>query len=251
MFGLDRVGKTSLINRFLFNKYDAQYKQTIEDLYRGDITYNEQKCDLTIIDMGGYYQFPAMRKLAIQKSDGFLLVYSIDSVPSFEEAKRLYNIIVEIKGSSDVPVLLVGNKADISIRRISKIEVCTSINSWGKKVQRIEASAKSDLNVCAIFHNLIQMIDERKHEQVQMNTLHDMTRYSTRKFSSVLSISFPLINVKTVHHTVKTEIFEKRKRRRTYSESYEYKTNLLFSTLSPILPPSVTKYITRYIINKQ
>ena len=191
--------------------------------------------------MGGCYQFPAMRKLTIQKSDGFLLVYSIDSIPSFEETKRLYDIIVDIKGSRDVPVFLVGNKVDISLKRVSGNVVCTTINSWGNKVQRIEASAKNNKNVDTIFHKLIEMIDERKNEQVQINTLQDMTRCPIRKLSFALPL--PLTNMKTVH-TVKMETVEEGKRSRvcSFSESDNYTINLLHLTVSPVLP-AITKYM--------
>merc|ERR1719427_1282791 len=134
VLGLDRVGKSSLLRRCLFNVYEPMYSPTVEDLYKGQIVYNSQKYNMTIHEMGGTRQFPVMRQMLIKKSDGFILVYSVDSKPSFEEVRRLYDIIADVKGSRDVPVVLVGNKSDSPLRYINTSDVCTAIRDWGHKV---------------------------------------------------------------------------------------------------------------------
>jgi len=164
---------------------------------------------LTIVDTAGNYQFPAMRELAIKQSDGFILAYAIDNVPSFQEVIRLRDIIVSIKKSDDVPILLVGNKTDAGFRRIQRVEASTMMKGWGSKVQHIETSAKNDNNVDLLFNSLISMIDEKSNEKLEMNTFKDMSRYrlssmrasvrnstrrASRSFSFARKDKTPLIN---------------------------------------------------------
>lgn len=183
VFGHGRVGKTSLIKQYLYNSFEEQYQETIEDIYRKDVTCNNQIFDLTILDAAGNYQFPAMRRLAIQQSAGFIIVCSIDSIVSIHEAQRLYNIILDEKEALDVPVLLVGNKIDISSRRVTRKEASHMVKSWGHKVQYIETSAKECKNVDLIFNRIIGMIDEKNNEILRDNSLRNMNRSLT--FSNV------------------------------------------------------------------
>lgn len=166
-----------MIKKYLFDTYDDQYFETIEELYKKIVTSNNQTIDLTVIDTAGNYQFPAMRELAIKKSDGFILVYSIDNVPSFTEVKRLRDIIAKVKRVDDVPILVVGNKIDAGFRRIQRSEASEAIKTWGPKTQHIETSVKLDYNVDLVFNSLISMIDEQNNEKLEITTMKNMSRY--------------------------------------------------------------------------
>lgn len=182
VFGCGRVGKTSIIKRFLYDRFEEKYFETIEDTYRKVVTCNNQTIDLTMIDTAGNYQFPAMRELAIKQSDGFILVYAIDNVPSFQEVSRLRDIIVSIKKNEDSPILLVGNKTDAGFRRVQRSEASLVMRKWGTKAQHIETSAKDDENIDLLFNSLIAMIDEQNNEKIETASLKDATKY---RFSSM------------------------------------------------------------------
>lgn len=169
MFGLGGVGKTSLIHRFLYNKFDNSYTATIEDDYRDVITYNNHIVDVTVLDTAGSYQFPAMRRHAIQHGNGFIIVYAVDNPASLEEAKRLYQEVVGIKGVDDCPVILVGNKIDKSPmgkRKISRDHVKQLLEDSNMNVEHIETSARINHNVSLVFNKLIGIIDDRNMENL-------------------------------------------------------------------------------------
>lgn len=90
MMGAARVGKSSIISQFLYEKYLSRYKQTVEDMHRGEYELPDGSClTLDILDTSGSYQFPAMRALSINISGAFILVYAVDDEETWLEVERL------------------------------------------------------------------------------------------------------------------------------------------------------------------
>lgn len=69
---------------------------------------------LDILDTSGSYEFPAMRALSMSSADAFVLVYTVTDASTFEEVRALRNQIYEIKGTTHVPIVVVGNKIDLT-----------------------------------------------------------------------------------------------------------------------------------------
>ena len=164
IFGAGGVGKTSLIRRYLYNKFTECYTPTVEDDYRKIIECNGNLCDMTILDTAGTYQFPAMRKHAIQHGHGFVVVYAIDDPMSLDEAKRLHREIIKTKGRDEVPIVLVGNKSDkspLGRRKISNEDGNSVITDWGFCAVHMEASARINHNVKNIFDTVIELIHKQ------------------------------------------------------------------------------------------
>lgn len=90
MMGAARVGKSSIISQFLYEKYLSRYKQTIEEMHRGEYELPDgSSLTLDILDTSGSYQFPAMRALSINTSGAFILVYAVDDEETWNEVERL------------------------------------------------------------------------------------------------------------------------------------------------------------------
>lgn len=88
--GNAKVGKSSIIKRFLYNEFAAKYKRTVEEFYVADFKLsNGASLTLEMVDTTGSYDFPAMRDLAISKADAFVLVYSVGDVASWERIEEL------------------------------------------------------------------------------------------------------------------------------------------------------------------
>lgn len=85
-----RVGKSSIISQFLYDKFLSRYRETVEELHRGEYELQDgASLTLDILDTSGAFQFPAMRALSISTGDAFVLVYSIDDAETWEEVRRL------------------------------------------------------------------------------------------------------------------------------------------------------------------
>ena len=84
------VGKTQIVSQFLYDKFCSRYRQTIEELHRGEYNLPDgSSLTLDILDTSGAFQFPAMQALSISTSNAFILVFSIDSEESWNEVVRL------------------------------------------------------------------------------------------------------------------------------------------------------------------
>nr|XP_022318980.1 ras-related protein Rap-1b-like [Crassostrea virginica] len=156
IMGAAGVGKSCIISQFLYDRFISEYKETVEEFHRGEYTVDGRELILDILDTAGAHSFPAMRRLAISTSDAFVLVYSIDDESSFQGVKDLRDIILSER-KDRVPIVVVGNKADISEeKRVIMKETAESIVcfDWGNGY--VEASAKDSINVVGIFKEILR-----------------------------------------------------------------------------------------------
>jgi len=155
--GSGGVGKSAITIRFVNRQFEAKYDPTIEDRYQKVIEYQSIPCVLEILDTAGQETFSAMRELYMKNGEGFVLVYSITSQRSLEDLDPIRQGIIRHKNSSNVPMVLVGNKCDL----VKKREVDTK---EGKELAKsygcpfLESSAKTDENIQEIFYSLIDQI---------------------------------------------------------------------------------------------
>ena len=93
------------------------YDPTIENTFNKTIKVKNQEFELFVVDTAGqdeYSIFPTQYAVDIH---GYVLVYSIDSMKSFEVVQVLYDKIVDLVGNPKVPVVLVGNKKDLEVNK--------------------------------------------------------------------------------------------------------------------------------------
>lgn len=170
VLGAGGVGKSSLTVQFVQGVYLDTYDPTIEDSYRKTIEIDNKVFDLEILDTAGVAQFTAMRELYIKSGMGFLLVYSVTDRDSLRELMELKEQVLRIKDSERVPMVLVGNKADlVDDRRITVEEGIGVSSQWGK-VPFYETSALLRSNVDEVFVDLVRQIIRNEIEAVNTPT---------------------------------------------------------------------------------
>ncbi|KAF0460726.1 putative small G-protein Ras2 [Gigaspora margarita] len=154
VLGEGGVGKTSLTIQ--------TYDPTIEDSYRKQVVIDDRPCMLEIWDTAGQEQYTALRDRWIREGEGFLLVYSISSRPTFERIKQFHDQIIRVKDIDPALVMLVGNKCDrITEREVSREEAMNLARRL--RCDFIESSAKASVNVHKAFYDVVRMI--RKHRE--------------------------------------------------------------------------------------
>lgn len=165
VFGDSGVGKTSLINRLVGLKFTLEHIPTVEDFHVKHLAFQNKKCELQIIDTSGTYEFPAMRRVAIDKADALVLVYSLDRHDSFTKLERYMDEIRASKSSTkcfEKPVIVVSNKSDLpnmsEPRFVDKrgLNVHVSLHLQVKYgCFWVDTSAKTGDNVEDAFHKVL------------------------------------------------------------------------------------------------
>ena len=122
--GDSKVGKSSLIVKFIENKFTNDYTSTIGfDLkYKSLQLENNEVIKIIIHDTAGQERFKSLSTNYIKKANGVLLVYSITDKDSFNNISNWMNDIIDEAGDK-IPIVLIGNKCDLEDnRKISKEE---------------------------------------------------------------------------------------------------------------------------------
>lgn len=172
VFGDSGVGKSSIVRRLLVSDdYNAEHEPTVEEFYVKQMTHRNKAYELHIIDTSGTYEFPAMRRIAIEKADAIVLVYSLDKPHSFTKLERYMEEITRCceDRNRKIPVIIVSNKSDLP-----NLSEPTFYNSYGLKISAcvylegrwkclwLATSAKFNLNVDTIFHKLLDKLSPEK-----------------------------------------------------------------------------------------
>uniref|UniRef100_A0A8D8YWM1 GTP-binding protein Rhes n=2 Tax=Cacopsylla melanoneura TaxID=428564 RepID=A0A8D8YWM1_9HEMI len=154
VMGGARVGKSSIISQFLYDRFISRYKETVEELHRGEYELPDgAQLTLDILDTSGAYQFPAMRDLSISTADAFVLVYAVDDESSWEFVKDLREQIVTKRGPM-VPIVIVGNKCELEFKDVRR-EVAETITLYDWQCGYVECSAKENYNIIQVFKELL------------------------------------------------------------------------------------------------
>jgi Ras-related protein Rap-2C len=155
VLGSGGVGKSALTVKFVSGTFMEKYDPTIEDFYRKEIEVDGAPSVLEILDTAGTEQFASMRDLYIKNGQGFVIVYSITSLQTFQDIKSMKENIARVKGSDRVPILLVGNKNDLEHQReVHTTEGYSLAQEWSCPF--LEASAKSTQNVNEVFIEIVR-----------------------------------------------------------------------------------------------
>ncbi|KAL6089462.1 hypothetical protein STEG23_012270 [Scotinomys teguina] len=108
--GTPGVGKSALTIQLVHYCFVDTYDPTIEDYYRKQVVIDHGTCLLHILDTVGRDEYSVLQDQGIHTGDGFLIVFSLKDVSSFEDVHRYREKIKVLKDSDVVPMVLVGNK---------------------------------------------------------------------------------------------------------------------------------------------
>lgn len=198
VFGDAGVGKTSLIKSFCDNTFTDEYEPTIEDFFTKHLLHNDRTYQIDIIDTCGSENFPAMRKVDMEKADAIILVYSPDKNRSFEQISQYRDEILEQKGIT-TPVVVVANKRDLSLDSSSLYAIDKNgslVNTQDIAQKRwrymwTNTSAKMGCSTSEPFLMLLDEIQRRKEETENINVSPNFKRKTSwlnRNFGSALSL---------------------------------------------------------------
>ncbi|XP_061184475.1 ras-related protein Rab6 isoform X3 [Saccostrea cucullata] len=151
--GEQSVGKTSLITRFMYDSFDNTYQATIGIDFLSKTMYLEDRTiRLQLWDTAGQERFRSLIPSYIRDSSVAVVVYDITNANSFQQTSKWIDDVRTERGS-DVIIMLVGNKTDLSDKR----QITTEEGERKAKelsVMFIETSAKAGYNVKQLFRRV-------------------------------------------------------------------------------------------------
>ena len=107
------VGKTSIIQRYIENKFIPSKPSTVtSNFFEKDIKINGQDITLEIWDTAGQEQFRSVTQIFVKNSKIIILVYNVTNKESFDSLSYWYNFIIKELGPNIILGLL-GNKNDL------------------------------------------------------------------------------------------------------------------------------------------
>lgn len=161
------VGKSALTIQFFQKLFVEDYDPTIEDSYIQHTNIDGRPCVLDVLDTAGQEEFSAMREQYMRKGDGFLLVFSVTDLHSFQNIQNFHTQILRVKDRDTYPMILVANKVDlVQQRKVTDDDgrtLATRLN-----IPYIETSAKDPpINVDLAFHEVVRVIRQQPFDPKQ------------------------------------------------------------------------------------
>jgi Ras-related protein Rab-1A len=153
LIGDSSVGKTSVLLRYVDDKFNAEFQTTIGvDFKVSTMSVNNKQIKLQLWDTAGQDRFKNIVASYYRGAHGIILVYDITNQASFQNVQRWFDEAQNYLQKS-VPKILIGNKADLPGQRQVRTEDGKALaDRLG--VEFLETSAKSSTNVRATFENL-------------------------------------------------------------------------------------------------
>lgn len=157
LLGDGAVGKTSLIRKFVTDKFDDKYITTIgTKITKKDLRYSTQDGEmaltLMIWDILGQKGYKSIQSSSYRGAEGALIVCDLTRKETLDSMQEYW--IPELqKVTGDIPMIFVGNKCDlIDQRQISEEMLAAAAGQFGS--QFFVSSAKTGENVEIIFKSL-------------------------------------------------------------------------------------------------
>eukprot|EP01126_Amoeba_proteus_P054058 TRINITY_DN661_c0_g2_i20.p1 TRINITY_DN661_c0_g2~~TRINITY_DN661_c0_g2_i20.p1 ORF type:complete len:202 (-),score=39.20 TRINITY_DN661_c0_g2_i20:215-820(-) len=161
VLGESGVGKTSLLVRYVDNKFNVATKSTIgADFLSKQIEVNDQAVTLQIWDTAGQERFQGLGTTFYRGSDGAIFVFDVtrrDTFDALKQWKQSFLIQVGQEGNDRFPMLLIANKID---RLEDRVITTKMVEEFCKeeKMDFVECSAKDATNVNKAFELVTQLV---------------------------------------------------------------------------------------------
>lgn len=167
--GDQSVGKTSIITRFMYDKFDNNYQATIGIDFLSKTMYLEDRTvRLQLWDTAGQERFRSLIPSYIRDSSVAVVVYDVTNRASFLSTAKWIDEVRNERGN-DVILVLVGNKTDQSDKRQVSIEEGEA-KAKEHDIMFIETSAKAGFNVKALFRKIAAALPGMENSTIARET---------------------------------------------------------------------------------
>eukprot|EP00826_Nyctotherus_ovalis_P007106 TRINITY_DN11752_c0_g1_i2.p1 TRINITY_DN11752_c0_g1~~TRINITY_DN11752_c0_g1_i2.p1 ORF type:complete len:215 (-),score=33.48 TRINITY_DN11752_c0_g1_i2:47-691(-) len=160
LVGDSDVGKTSIINRYIDDKFTIYTQSTVGVDYKNtSFKMGEYQIKLIIWDTAGQEKYRTLTSSYYRGAHAMCMVFSISDRNSFENLNKWVREYDENCGDDEALMMLVGNKVDLNDRVVTSEEA----NDYAKKHSMLytEVSAKTSYGIKDLFVELAFKVVEQ------------------------------------------------------------------------------------------
>ncbi|XP_059780536.1 ras and EF-hand domain-containing protein isoform X3 [Balaenoptera ricei] len=163
------VGKSSLLMRLCKNEFRGNTSATLGvDFQMKTLIVDGERTVLQLWDTAGQERFRSIAKSYFRRADGVLLLYDVTCEKSFLNVREWVDMIEDAAHNS-IPIMLVGNKADLRNAAEAEGQKCVP-GYFGEKLAMTygalfcETSAKDGSNIVEAVLHLTREVKKRTDE---------------------------------------------------------------------------------------
>ncbi|KAM9164474.1 NF-kappa-B inhibitor-interacting Ras-like protein 1 isoform 2-T2 [Pangshura tecta] len=164
--GMASVGKTAILEQLLYGKHIVGLEEgaTVEDVYLASVeTDRGVKEQLRLYDTTGLQEGVEFPKHYFSVADGFILVYAVNSLESFQRAEVIKKEIDTVRDKKEVTIVVLGNKTDLAEQRQVETEIA---QQWAKaeKVRLWEVTVTDRKTLIEPFTSLASKLSQSQNK---------------------------------------------------------------------------------------
>lgn len=161
MLGDSMVGKTSLMYRFVEEKFQMDMKHTVGMAFLTKMMdVNGSSVKVQVWDTAGQERFASVTTSFFRAANGVLVIFDVTNDKSFASVKRWIQHVKELK--PDVPLAVVGNKCDLerAVTKEASVAFCAEMD-----LEFYEASALDGKGVQESFQRFVERMHAEKAKE--------------------------------------------------------------------------------------
>nr|XP_023658896.1 ras and EF-hand domain-containing protein [Paramormyrops kingsleyae] len=184
------VGKSSFLHRLCKNEFRGNTSATLGvDFQMKTLVVDGEPTVLQLWDTAGQERFRSIAKSYFRRADGVLLLYDVTCEKSFLDVREWVDMIEDVS-HEDIPIMLVGNKADLRKQTLEDGIKCVPAN-YGEKLAMTynalfcETSAKDGSNVIEAVLHLAREVKRQVHKDKDLVSVTSLTGSHNKKLSNI------------------------------------------------------------------
>ncbi|MHA1299442.1 MAG: Rab family GTPase [Candidatus Helarchaeota archaeon] len=159
ILGEPAVGKTSLVKKFVTEKFSEEYKSTMgANIYLKNVELAGTRIKLTLWDLAGQDKWSSLQEVYFQGAQGALMVYDVTRKSTYNQLEtRWMGELEKYVKEPNFQTILVANKMDLENKEVSHDEGLELMKRINAK-DFVETSAKTGEKVDEAFTTLAKLL---------------------------------------------------------------------------------------------
>ena len=178
MLGETNVGKTSIFNRFIYNKYKKVIGSTIGvDFETKTIKYKNNSYLIRLFDTAGQERFRSISQNFYLVGEAYFIVFDLTNENSLNAIPYWINSLKEKKDNYN-NIIILGNKDDLK-NQIPNEVINEQLKQFSDKIY-IKTSAEKNTNIGLAFEKMIDLINNDNNNH-QINNSFNLEKKAKKK----------------------------------------------------------------------